>query len=72
MGNFDLIIILIGLLLVSVVGVIKEKGINIIQVLNTKIFIIKWIAILFLLFSVLLTGAFGVEYGEMAAIYAQF
>ncbi len=70
--HFDLVIISLGLILVFIISIIKERGINIIEVLNRRIFIFKWIVVLFLLFSVLLTGAFGVDYGEAAAIYAQF
>ncbi len=68
----ELAIPVIGFLIVLIVGILKEKGINIRLWLVNHIFIIRWIVYLFLIFSTMVLGIYGVEYGEGAAIYAQF
>ena len=68
----ELLIPLIGLIIVFVIGLIKEKGINIRLWLVNHIFVIRWLVYLFLIFTTMVMGIYGVEYGEGAAIYAQF
>lgn len=68
----EFIIPVIGLLIIFVVGLLKEKGINIRLWLVNHNFIIRWGVYLFLIFSTMVMGIYGVEHGEGAAIYAQF
>ncbi len=67
-----LTIILIGILIVFIVDFVKEKGIDIRNILIQKSFVLRWAVCWFLIFSVLIFGVYGVEFGEVAAIYAQF
>jgi hypothetical protein len=57
---------------VLIVGVLKEKSVDIRLWLIDHTFVIRWIVYLFLIFSTMVLGVYGVEYGEGAAIYAQF
>lgn len=68
----ELLIPVIGFFIVLVVGIIKEKGVDIRLWLVNHIFIIRWLVYLFLIFTTIVMGIYGVEYGEGAAIYAQF
>lgn len=62
----------IGLIIVFVVGLIKEKGTDIRLWLVNHVFVIRWAVYLFLIFATMVMGIYGAEYGEGAAIYAQF
>jgi D-alanyl-lipoteichoic acid acyltransferase DltB (MBOAT superfamily) len=68
----DLALPLIGFVIVLIVGVLKEKSVDIRLWLIDHTFVIRWIVYLFLIFSTMVLGVYGVEYGEGAAIYAQF
>lgn len=68
----ELLIPLVGFMIIFVIGIIKEKGIDIRLWLVNRIFIIRWLVYLFLIFTTMVMGIYGVEYGEGAAIYAQF
>ena len=68
----ELIIHLVGFIIVFIVGLIREKGIDIRLWLINHTFIIRWLVYLFLIFTTMVMGIYGVEYGEGAAIYAQF
>lgn len=69
---FNLSLILMGLAITFIVGVIKEKGIDIRVFLVEHIFILRWSVYLFFIVSTVLFGIYGFAYGEGAAIYAQF
>ena len=68
----DGIILAIGFVVMLLVGIIKEKGIDIRMWLIEHNFVIRWLVYYFLLFSTIILGAYGVGYGGAAAIYAQF
>ena len=68
----ELIIAIFGILIVLIVDVIKEKGKSLLTIINNHCYLIKEVTIVVLLFIILLFGAYGVEYGEGAALYAQF
>ena len=68
----QLLIPLVGFIIVLIVGIIKEKGIDIRLWLVNHIFVIRWLVYLFLIFTTMVMGIYGVEHGEGAAIYAQF
>ena len=51
---------------------LKEKNKNIRMWLVTHTFAARWGVYLFFIVTTLVMGIYGVEYGEAAAIYAQF
>ena len=68
----DGIILAVGFVIMLLVGIIKEKGIDIRMWLIEHNFVIRWLVYYFLLFSTIILGAYGIGYGGAAAIYAQF
>lgn len=68
----DGIILAVGFVVMLLVGIIKEKGIDIRMWLIEHNFVIRWLVYYFLLFSTIILGAYGIGYGGSAAIYAQF
>ena len=68
----DGIILAVGFVVMLLVGIIKEKGIDIRMWLIEHNFVIRWLVYYFLLFSTIILGAYGIGYGGAAAIYAQF
>ena len=68
----NLLIIVLGTVFVFIVSLLKEKNVNILQWLDNHTFVYKWIIIYFFIFVTLILGVYGIEYGETAALYAQF
>ena len=68
----NLMMVALGFIIVLLVGIIKEKGIDIRMWLINHFFLFRWVVYLFLIVVTVVTGIYGVEYGEAAAIYAQF
>ena len=68
----NLMMVALGFIIVLLVGIIKEKGIDIRMWLVNHFFLFRWAVYLFLIVATVVTGIYGVEYGEAAAIYAQF
>jgi hypothetical protein len=65
----DYLVVAVGVMILFVIGLLKEKGHDIRVELATKPFILRWIIYLFLIFALLVTGNAA---GDMAAIYGQF
>ena len=59
-GKYDLIIILIGILLLVVVSIMREKKINVIEWVSARFFLVRypmyWLVLTMILFSLDLTG----------------
>ena len=70
--NRNFFIIILGTVFVFIVSLLKEKNVNILQWLDNHTFVYKWIIIYFFIFVTLILGVYGIEYGETAALYAQF
>lgn len=69
----DYLVLIVGIMIVFIIGLLKEKGHDIRKELDTKPFILRWIIYLFLIFALLVTGMYGSNAGgDAAAIYAQF
>ena len=69
----DYPVILVGIAVVFIIGLLKEKGHNIREELAQKPLILRWVLYLLLIFSILIVGMYGNNAGgEAAAIYAQF
>ncbi len=68
----DFLAILIGVLIMLIVAVMKEKGTDVLSgVANGKIYI-KWPVMMGLIIAVFVFGAYGPGYGFVENIYAQF
>lgn len=68
----DLIVVIIGLLIVLVVGILKEKNINIREKIASKRIFIRWIIYYILIFGTIIFGAYGPSYTPVDPIYADF
>lgn len=68
----DYAIILIGTLLIFIVGVLQEKGINIRERISKLPFVIKFVIYMVAIFSVIILGAYGEHYGVVDLLYANF
>lgn len=71
-SRVDALIIFVGFIMLLVVGIMKEKNKNIRMWLVNYTFAVRWVVYLFFIVTTLVMGIYGVEYGEAAAIYAQF
>lgn len=68
----DYLIIIITLSIIFVVGLLKEKNINIRKEINKKNIIIRWIIYYILILSIIVFGAYGPGYIPVDPIYADF
>lgn len=69
----DYIVLLAGIIIIFVIGLLKENGHSIREELNNKPIVFRWIIYLLLIFSLLITGMYGSSAaGGTGAIYAQF
>ena len=68
----DYLIILIGVIIMLIVAILKEKGKDPLKSVSTGRIYIKWPVMMGLIISVLILGAFGPNYGVVDNIYAQF
>ena len=68
----DIVIILIGVVVVFIVGLIKEKGIHIRESVAKMNIVLRWSFYIVGLFVVIIFGAYGRGYDIVSFIYAQF
>ena len=68
----DIIITVITLIIILIVGILKEKNINIREKIAEKPIVIRWIIYYLLMFYFLTFGAYGGEYIPIDPIYANF
>lgn len=69
----DYALLFVCIIILFIVGLVKEKGHDIRAELNQKPFILRWIVYLALIFSLLILGMYGSNAsGDAAAIYGQF
>lgn len=68
----DAVILVIGLLVLLLVSVAKEKNVNVLGVIDRQVLPIRWIIYYALLFAVLLFGMYGSQYDASQFIYMQF
>ncbi|MDE6659895.1 MAG: MBOAT family protein [Eubacterium sp.] len=68
----DLIIVGVTLLIVFVVSILNEKGINIRNELLKKNLLIRWAVFIALILFILIFGAYGIGYDPVDPIYANF
>lgn len=68
----DIIVVLVGVLIVFIVGIFKEKGIHIRESVARMNIVMRWSFYLTGLFMVIIFGAYGRGYDIVSFIYAQF
>ena len=68
----DYLVLFIALIVVLIVGILREKNINIRQKIAEKNIIIRWIIYYILIFSIFIFGAYGPGYEPIDPIYADF
>ena len=72
LNKIELIILFVSVLLIFIVELIEEYNINIREKLDKKIFIVRWIVYLFLIFSTIIFGIYGIGYSDKSFIYGGF
>lgn len=68
----DLVILIIALIVVFIISILKEKGVNIREKINEKNTFIKWLIFYILIFSIFIFGAYGAGYEPVSPIYVDF
>lgn len=68
----DFIIIGIITTIVFIIGILKEKGVDIRVAISKKNIVLRWSIYLSLLFLIIIFGAYGIGYKPVDPMYAQF
>ena len=68
----DCVILMIALVVVLIIGLKKEHGIDVREKLAQKNIVVRWIILYILIFSILIFGAFGPGYEPVDPMYADF
>ena len=68
----DFLVIAVFTIVMFVIGILKEKGINIREKLANTNIIIRWIIYFALILSVIIFGAYGVGYVPVDPMYANY
>lgn len=72
LSSKDISIVVIGVIVVWIVGLIKEKGINIRETIGKTNIVLRWSLYFLAVFVVIIFGAYGRGYDIVSFIYAQF
>ncbi len=70
--KFDFRIVLIATIVIFIVSILKEKKIDIRESIAKKNIVLRWALYYSLIISILIFGAYGVEYTPVDPMYAQF
>lgn len=68
----ELIIVFITIVIMFVIGILKEKNINIREEISKKHLVVRWTIYYLLVFYIILFGAYGAGYIALDPIYANF
>lgn len=68
----DFIIVIIAVIIIFLISLLKEKGINIRDNVSCMPIVIRWSLYYFLIFGIIIFGAYGPGYEPVAPIYADF
>ena len=69
---FDVALIFIGLIVVLVISILKEKNVNVRDEVEKKHIIVRWAIYYLLILSIIVLGAYGPTYAPVDPIYADF
>ena len=68
----DMIVLALALMVVLVVSILKERGIQLRETLAKRPVVVRWAAIYSLIFFIIIFGAYGLGYIPVDPIYANF
>ncbi len=68
----DYTILFIAIIILFVIGILREKNINIREEISKKHIVIRWLIYYILIFSIIIFGAYGKGYIPVDPIYADF
>lgn len=71
-SNKDYFLLVLCVVLLAVIGIIKEKGTDIRTALYSKPIVLRWALYLSLIFATIIFGIYGGNYGNAAMIYGEF
>ena len=69
---YDYAAIVVGFVIMLIVGIVQEKGIDIKQKIFKLPYPIKFVFLLVFVFAIIIFGAYGEGYGVVDLIYANF
>ena len=72
LDKFDFRIIIVTLLIVLIISILKEKGINIREAISKKPIYIRWTLYYALILFIVIFGAYGDGYIPVDPLYANF
>ena len=70
--GYDWIILAVGLVIMTVVGIWHEKGVHIREEFQKKHILLRWVVLIAAIFSILILGIYGPSYDASSFIYKQF
>ena len=68
----DFLVIFIGIIVVFIIGLLKEKNHNIREDISKKRIVVRWVILYLLILSIIIFGAYGPGYIPVDPIYADF
>lgn len=68
----DYIILIISIIFIFIIGLLKERNVNIREEISKKNAVIRWSLYLFLILAIAFFGAYGIGYAPVDPIYADF
>ena len=69
---YDYVVLLLSLIFVFVIGLLKEKNVNIREEISKKNIVIRWTLYYALIMAILIFGAYGTGYVPVDPIYSDF
>lgn len=70
--RYDVGIVFISLLIVFIISILKERGIQVRETIARQHVVVRWIFVYGLIFYIIIFGAYGLGYIPVAPIYANF
>ena len=71
-SNYDYLVLILGVAVLFVIGLLKEKGHSIRVELFAKPLVLRWSIYLVLIFSTIILGIYGGNFENAGMIYAEF
>ncbi len=68
----DFLVIILGIIFVFIIGIMREKKINVREEVSSKNIAIRWLLYYLLIFAIIIFGAYGPSYSPVDPIYADF
>ena len=68
----DFTIIILALIIIFIVGLLKEKGINVRELIAKQNIFVRWTLYYLLIIAIVIFGAYGFGYAPVDPIYANF